>query len=70
MGKQLAGWVVKWDRGEGRHVFSIEVCGGRFWQREVRSGGGTGRGGSRVHAGETGSRARAIMSPCGSEGTY
>lgn len=34
------------------------------------SGGGTGRGGSGVHAGEAGYRAWAIMSPCGSEGTY
>lgn len=34
------------------------------------SGGGTGRSGSSVRVGETGYRAWAIMSPCGSEGTY
>lgn len=49
-----------------------------FWLRCVvgdfgkggGTGGGTGRGGSGVLARDTGYRAWAIMSPCGSEGTY
>lgn len=34
MGKQLAGWVVKWDHGEGRHVFGWGVR----WEILAREG--------------------------------
>lgn len=64
-------WLGGWQNGnmERDGMFTVQQAVGDFG-KEGGSGGGTGRGGSRVRAAETGYRAWAIMSPCGSEGTY
>lgn len=51
-------------------MFLVEVCGGRFLAREGKVEVAPEEVGSGVLARDTGYRAWAIMSPCGSEGTY
>lgn len=53
MGKQLAGWVVKWDCGEESMFFGEVYEVGNFG-KGGGSGGVTGSSGSCVHAGGTG----------------
>lgn len=68
---ETAGWLGGWQNGTAERdgMIAVRWAVGDFGMGGG-SGGGTGRGGSRVHAEETGYGAWVIMSPCGSEGTY